>query len=75
MSCALERMKTSDPAMSDLLRLNPTPHAVVYVRFAATVASATLATKRTLLLTWTGLTPAGSHQRAACALIRSPYRR
>src|SRR6185503_14830906 len=33
-------------------------------RFAATVASghATLATKRTLLLTWTGLPPAGSHQ-------------
>src|ERR1700730_15679605 len=34
------------------------------VRFATTVASghATLATKRTLLLTWTGLSPAGSHQ-------------
>src|SRR6266498_3001462 len=34
------------------------------VRFATTVASghATLATKRTLLLTWAGLTPAGSHQ-------------
>src|SRR5258708_17759786 len=34
------------------------------VRFATTVASghATLATKRTLLLTWTGLPPAGSHQ-------------
>jgi hypothetical protein len=34
------------------------------VRFAATVASghATLATKRTLLLTWAGLAPAGSHQ-------------
>jgi hypothetical protein len=34
------------------------------VRFATTVASghATLATKRTLLLTWTGLAPAGSHQ-------------
>src|ERR1700730_16470117 len=34
------------------------------VRFAPTVASghATLATKRTLLLTWAGLSPAGSHQ-------------
>src|SRR6516164_1122468 len=34
------------------------------VRFATTVASghATLATKRTLLLTWAGLAPAGSHQ-------------
>src|SRR4051812_2298697 len=33
------------------------------VRFATTVASghATLATKRTLLLTWAGLPPAGSH--------------
>jgi hypothetical protein len=36
------------------------------VRFATTVASdrATLATKRTLLLTWAGLAPAGSHQLA-----------
>jgi Peptidase family M23 len=34
------------------------------VRFATTVtgAYATLATKRTLLLTWAGLAPAGSHQ-------------
>src|SRR5437016_7347400 len=34
------------------------------VRFATTVASghATLATKRTLRLTWAGLSPAGSHQ-------------
>src|SRR5262245_23559724 len=34
------------------------------VCFATTVASghATLATKRTLLLTWAGLAPAGSHQ-------------
>jgi hypothetical protein len=47
------------------------------VRFATTVASghATLATKRTLRLTWTGLPPAGSHQLAAGALIRSPRRR
>src|SRR6516165_2754188 len=47
------------------------------VRFVTTVASgyATLATKRTLLLTWAGLPPAGSHQLAAGALIRSPRRR
>src|SRR5215468_7583000 len=47
------------------------------VRFATTVASgrATLATKRTLLLTWAGLPPAGSHQLAAGALTRSPRRR
>src|SRR6266480_1623164 len=46
------------------------------VRFATTVASghATLATKRTLLLTWAGLSPAGSHQLAAGALIQSPRR-
>src|SRR5215813_812976 len=46
------------------------------VRFATTVASgrATLATKRTLLLTWAGLPPAGSHQLAAGALILSPRR-
>src|SRR5947208_14250807 len=36
---------------------------------------ATLATKRTLLLTWAGLPPAGSHQLAAGALIQSPRRR
>src|SRR5262244_2774419 len=49
--------------MSDLSWLNPTPHAIA-VRFAANVAvdHATLATKRTLLLTWAGLPPAGSHQ-------------
>jgi hypothetical protein len=36
-----------------------------FARFATTVASghATLATKRTLLLTWVGLPPAGSRQR------------
>src|SRR6476646_3088051 len=40
------------------------------VRFVTTVARdhATLATKRTLLLTWAGLPPAGSHQLAAGAL-------
>src|SRR5208337_2030913 len=46
------------------------------VRFATAVASghATLATKRTLLLTWARLAPAGSHQLAAGALTRSPRR-
>src|SRR5437660_7367846 len=47
------------------------------VRFATTVASghATLATKRMLLLTWAGLSPAGSHQLAAGAPTQSPHRR
>jgi hypothetical protein len=47
------------------------------VRFATTVARghATLATKRTLLLTWAGLAPAGSHQLCAGAPIRSRHRR
>src|SRR5438552_15319687 len=36
---------------------------------------ATLATKRALPLTWAGLPPAGSHQLAAGAPIRSPHRR
>src|SRR4030095_14619457 len=36
------------------------------------VDHATLATKRTLLLTWAGLPPAGSHQFLPGALIRSP---
>ena len=47
------------------------------VRFATTVASghATLATKRTLLPTWAGLSPAGSHQLCAGAPTRSPRRR
>jgi hypothetical protein len=41
------------------------------VRFAATIASgnATLAIKRTLLLTWAGLAPAGSHQLTAGAPV------
>src|SRR5262245_29179905 len=49
--------------MSDLSWLNPTPLNRC-VRFAPNVASghATLATKRTLLLTWAGLAPAGSRQ-------------
>src|SRR4051795_6234073 len=52
------------PAISDLSWLNPTTPCNRCVRFATTVASghATLATKRTLLLTWAGLPPAGSHQ-------------
>src|SRR3954465_3210044 len=49
--------------MSDLSWLTHTP-CNRCVRFATTVARghATLATKRTLLLTWAGLPPAGSHQ-------------
>src|SRR3954465_10374183 len=49
--------------MSDLSWLTHTP-CNRCVRFPTTVASghATLATKRTLLLTWAGLPPAGSHQ-------------
>ena len=41
------------------------------VRFATTVASGhtTLATKRTLLLTWAGLAPAGSHQLCLAHLL------
>jgi hypothetical protein len=47
------------------------------VRFATTVTSghATLATKRTLRLTWTGLPPAGSQQLSAGAPIRSIHQR
>src|SRR5215510_13214580 len=50
--------------MSDLSWLNPTPHAIAVYASQTTVASghATLATKRTLLLTWAGLPPAGSRQ-------------
>ena len=49
---------------SDLSWLNPTPHAIaVYASRPLSASShATLATKRTLLLTWTGLPPAGSRQ-------------
>src|SRR3954463_14969894 len=45
------------------------------VRFATTVASghATLATKRTLLLTWAGLPPAGSHQLCLAHVARAGY--
>src|SRR5262249_34702627 len=57
-------MKTPAPTMSDLSWLNSHTPCNRCVRFATTVASghATLATKRTLLLTWAGLPPAGSHQ-------------
>src|SRR5262249_26506101 len=50
--------------MSDLSWLNSHTPCNRCVRFATTVASghATLATKRTLLLTWAGLPPAGSPQ-------------
>src|SRR5262249_16468125 len=50
--------------MSDLSWLNSHTPCNRCVRFATTVASghATLATKRTLLLTWAGLPPAGSRQ-------------
>ena len=60
--------------MSNLSWLNPTPHAIAVYASRPTVASghATLATKRTLLLTWAGLSPAGSHQLAAGALTQSP---
>src|SRR4029450_1045732 len=50
--------------MYDLSWAQSHPPSNCCVRFATTVASghATLATKRTLLLTWAGLPPAGSHQ-------------
>src|SRR5260370_279046 len=54
----------SAPAMSDLSWPQSHTPRNRCVRFAPTVAGghATLATKRTLLLTWAGLPPAGSHQ-------------
>src|SRR5262249_984492 len=50
--------------MSDLSWLNPTPHAIAVYASQPTspLTTQTLATKRTLLLTWAGLPPAGSHQ-------------
>src|ERR1700747_171726 len=57
-------MKTLGPCnVSPFVAQSHTPRNCC-VRFATTVASgpATLATKRTLLLTWAGLAPAGSHQ-------------
>src|SRR5215211_2476540 len=61
---AFERMKTLGPCdIRSFVAQSHTP-CNRCVRFAAAVASdhATLATKRTLLLTWAGLAPAGSHQ-------------
>src|SRR5215472_8413655 len=61
---AFERMKTLGPCdVSSFVAQSHTP-CNRCVRFATAVASghATLATKRTLLLTWAGLPPAGSRQ-------------
>src|SRR6516164_6962523 len=64
-TCCLRANKDSRPlrCMTFFVAQSHTP-CNRCVRFATTVASdpATLATKRTLLLTWTGLAPAGSHQ-------------
>src|SRR6266536_1861502 len=54
----------SAPAISDLSWLNPTPHAIaVYASqpLSPVVTQHSLPSGR-LLLTWAGLTPAGSHQ-------------
>src|SRR6516225_1221588 len=50
--------------MSDLSWLNPTPHAIaVYAsQPLSPVATQHSLPRRTLLLTWAGLSPAGSHQ-------------
>src|SRR5207244_2587212 len=63
--------------MSDLTRLNPTPHAIaVYAsQPLSPVATQHSLPSRTLPFTWAGLSPAGSHQLAAGAPIRSPRRR
>src|SRR5215813_5523974 len=63
--------------MSDLSWLNPTPHAIAVY---ASQPLSPVATQHSLpsgrySLTWAGLPPAGSHQLAAGALIRSPRRR
>src|SRR5215467_5492801 len=60
--------------MSDLSWLNPTPHAIAVY---ASQPLSPVATQHSLpsgrySLTWAGLPPAGSHQLAAGALIRSP---
>src|SRR5436190_6360334 len=57
--------------MSNLSWLNPTPHAIaVYAsQPLSPVGHATLATKRTLLLTWAGLAPAGSRQLCLAHLL------
>src|SRR5262249_43986774 len=59
--------------MSDLSWLNPTPHAIAVY---ASQPLSPVATQHSLpsgrySLTWAGLPPAGSHQLAAGALIRS----
>src|SRR3954453_18738789 len=46
--------------MSDLSWLNPTPHAIAV--YASRPLSPVATQKRTLLLTWAGLPPAGSRQ-------------
>src|SRR2546423_11046079 len=50
--------------MSDLTRLNPTPHAIaVYASHPLSpVATQHSLPSRTLPFTWAGLSPAGSHQ-------------
>src|SRR5437763_6272694 len=50
--------------MSDLTRLNPTPHAIaVYAsQPLSPVATQHSLPSRTLPFTWAGLSPAGSHQ-------------
>src|SRR5436309_1426472 len=50
--------------MSDLTRLNPTPHAIaVYAsQSLSPVATQHSLPSRTLPFTWAGLSPAGSHQ-------------
>src|SRR5215831_10790587 len=63
--------------MSDLSWLNPTPHAIAVY---ASQPLSPVATQHSLpsgrySLTWAGLPPAGSHQLAAGALIRSPHQR
>src|SRR6266480_6349691 len=61
---AFERMKTLGPCNVRSFEAQSHTPCNRCVRFAPTVASgyATLATKRTLLPTWAGLPPAGSHQ-------------
>src|SRR5207245_3471558 len=61
--------------MSDLTRLNPTPHAIaVYAsQPLSPVATQHSLPSRTLPFTWAGLSPAGSHQLAAGALIPVTY--
>src|SRR5215208_2549287 len=48
--------------MADLSWLNPTPHAIAVYASQPLSPVATQHSLRTLLLTWAGLAPAGSHQ-------------